>query len=163
MTLFKSFVLLTTHILNGWRLTVTRNLADLANDVEAFILSLPLNLMAARNVALHIIQDLIAVTPVDTGWAISNWQISASPVAFVRPAYFPGEKGSTATANRSAAYAAAVQALSIIPDGVPIYIGNAAPHIRRLNEGHSAQAPVGFIERAVMIGQLASGAGAVII
>lgn len=136
---------------------MTRTLSNLADDLESLALQLPQRVgIVSPRIALAILQDLVAVTPVDKGIAVSNWQVSlVGPITTPIEAYVPGTKGSTAAANRAAAYAVGAAILADWKADQTIYIGNAAPHIRRLNEGSSTQAPAGFIERAIMLGELA--------
>ncbi len=107
-------------------------------------------------VATAILRELVYVTPADTSFALSNWQVGiGSPVnAELMPYYF-GSKGSTRGASAQAAYAAGVAKLQSKKPGETIYISNLADYIRRLNEGSSRQAPAGFIERAIIVGKRA--------
>lgn len=78
--------------------------------------------------------ELTAATPVDTGYARANWQATLdAPAAGVVAA--PGEPmpepvdGFDATRLR--------------------FVANNAAYIRRLDAGHSAQAPAGFVRLAL--------------
>lgn len=92
--------------------------------------------------ALNIHGGLVERTPVDTGWARSNWLPSVgSPRKET-----VGEPGSL---NESAADSGQSEVADWkIQDG-PIYITNNVPYIGRLNGGSSKQAPAGFVESTV--------------
>lgn len=74
-------------------------------------------------------------TPVDTGHARANWTLSAGAPAF------------GAVTGKGDGGVASVIAWDL-GDG-PLFVNNNAPYILRLNDGHSKQAPAGFIERAI--------------
>lgn len=91
-----------------------------------------------RTTVLAVDAALVMNTPVDTGRARSNWiaSLNAPSVAMVEP----GQKPDTG---------AAVASFKVTDTA---YIANNLPYIRRLNEGHSQQAPAGFVEMAVQSG-----------
>lgn len=93
-------------------------------------------------------------TPVDTSQALSNWQVGlGSPIDAKIPPLVPGSKGSTQGESSAAAIAIAEQTLALKKPGETIYISNALPYIRRLNdEGYSPQSDH-FVERAVLAGK----------
>jgi hypothetical protein len=102
-----------------------------------------------RNAARIFLQELVAVTPVDKGWAVSNWRIGVNYMPTnIRPAFSPGRKGSTATANRAAVLANELPKLDKYKTGRTINVVNNAPHILKLNDGYSGQAKAGFIQAA---------------
>ena len=106
-----------------------------------------------QELALAIDQELVLSTPVDTGRARSNWFLTLdSPTTDVDVPYSAGTGGSTAGANAQEAMAQARDAISDRREDQEVYISNNLPYIERLNEGWSAQAPAGFIERAVQYG-----------
>lgn len=98
------------------------------------------------------LQALQVATPVATGWARSGWQVSVG-----------SPKGSNAARpareqtvrNRARARLAAHTARSseiartYQPKKGRIYLLNRVPYIGRLNQGHSAQAPARFVEKAI--------------
>lgn len=94
--------------------------------------------------ALVIDQILVLTTPVDTGRARANWLVGID-----RPIVEPTDRedpsgGQTIATNNE-----------VIRSRNPeqgIYISNNLPYINRLNLGHSAQAPGGFIQAAVKRG-----------
>lgn len=132
------------------------DIGDLQVRIEARVDALTKNLsVLTRNTTRAIINRLAIATPVDTGEAVSNWQVSlAGPQTAHLPPYVPGEKGSTRIDNQRAMLRAA---RAIIPGffvakGQILYIGNGAPHIEKLNQGSSSQAPAGFVESAIQAG-----------
>jgi len=99
--------------------------------------------------------DLIAHTPVDITTAVSNWQTSLNTaVMFDLPAIYPGSRGSTAPASRTAALAHVVRGMGNKQPGEKIYLSNLTPYIIDLNNGSSKQEPAGFVERGVLVGEL---------
>lgn len=104
--------------------------------------------------ALTIISSLAYSTPVDKSTAVSNWQVGlGAPVAMTIPAHFPGEHGSTFSASAAKTIEDAKLILAGKQPGVSIFISNPLPYIQVLNDGHSKQAPAGFVERAVLLGR----------
>lgn len=108
----------------------------------------------AVNAALAIVGDLAFKTPVDTSQAISNWTVTLdNPADSTAPPHFPGSQGSTYRQSAAETISNAKEVLKKKKPGQAIYITNNLPYIRRLNDGYSAQAPAGFVERAVLIGR----------
>lgn len=134
-----------------------RTLLDLANDLDRLALTLPGEV--TNNLSIEatdiILNDLLSTTPVDSGKAISNWQIGLdAPPTERLDAYYPGKYGSTALICREAALEAAQAVLKAKKPGQTVYISNLLPYIRRLNDGWSEQEPAGFVERAMLLGRL---------
>lgn len=134
-----------------------RTLADLAKQFNQLATTLPQE--TTNNLSIEavevILNDLLMVTPVDSGQAISNWQVALDQPPQERlPAYFPGKLGSTAVVCRTAALEAAQSVLGAKKAGQTVYISNVLPYIRRLNDGYSDQEPAGFVERAILLGRL---------
>lgn len=91
-------------------------------------------------VALAVVQSLAYTTPVDTSFALSNWQIGFDvPISADRPAFHEGEGGSTKSASAIATVRDAQKVLSHYIPGQDIYIGNAADYIDALEHGASPQ------------------------
>jgi hypothetical protein len=110
-----------------------------------------------RKCALIIDGAVVLATPVDTGRARSNWQVSAnSPITTTREPYSPGSQlGKGEGANARAALQQGQQVIANYKGGTPdaaIYIANNLAYIGRLNAGSSKQAPAAFVETAVMQG-----------
>lgn len=102
---------------------------------------------ATRALAFALIED----TPADVGTAKSNWLVkSGSYASGTVAAHVPGKKGSTAGANENAAKARAEADINARARGEALAVTNNLKYIGILNDGHSAQAPAGFIEAAMM-------------
>lgn len=108
-----------------------------------------------RKCALALDAALVMATPVDTGRARSNWQVSLdTPVTGTVEPYSPGKDGSTSGPNAQAAIDQGKATIGSYKGGganSSINITNNLAYIGKLNEGHSAQAPAGFVEKAVMV------------
>ena len=91
-----------------------------------------------RTVALAVDRELVMNTPVDTGRARSNWlpSIGSPDIRIVEPGAKPDITGATLNYSLKS----------------EIFITNNLPYIRRLNDGHSQQAPAGFVETAINVG-----------
>lgn len=97
-----------------------------------------------RKCALAVDGAVVIATPVDTGRARANWQVSLnSPAGGTLEAVDPSGQGTIA---KGAATIAGYKR------GGAIHITNNLPYIGRLNDGWSAQAPAGFVLRAVLVG-----------
>lgn len=108
---------------------------------------------AVRKAALAIDAAVVLATPVDTGRARSNWQVSLNaPPGNTLPAYSPGAGGNTGSANAQAALQQGADTVARSRPGDSIWITNNLPYIGRLNNGHSAQAPAGFVQKAITVG-----------
>lgn len=136
------------------------NLSDLAERVRRTQSEIDeLIERSVVNLTLVILKDLLNNTPVDTSQAISNWQVSLTgPITTQIPPYIAGQKGSTKNVAIANAIGQAAGILIARRRGQPIYIGNALPYIRLLNQGSSAQAPAGFIDAAFYRARLTQGA-----
>jgi hypothetical protein len=101
-----------------------------------------------RKVILAVDQAVVISTPVDTGRARLNWrpQIgSAATEALPVP--------STPSAGLNTALAEGVAVVARYKGGrvsPVVHITNNLPYIQRLDEGHSKQAPIGFVHTAVL-------------
>lgn len=108
-----------------------------------------------KKTALAIDQVAVITTPVDTGFARSNWiaAIGTSPVRTIEP-YAPGNRlGLNESSNAQGALNQARIAITARrPEGGDVYIVNNTPYIETLNNGSSAQAPKNFVELAVQAG-----------
>ena len=112
----------------------------------------------------EISKEVIALTPVDTSLALSNWMGSLkSPVSATRSAIVPGEFGSTAGASGAAAQSSIWSAIRGRKTGQDVWISNSLPYVNDLNVGkispRSSPAPdrapyPRFAERAVQFGAL---------
>lgn len=105
-------------------------------------------LTVVRKTALELLRGVVLNTPVDTGRARANWQVSLGAPADSEV----GWEGYTPGAVEANGAAAAAQALK---DGagtiqkakaeVAIYLSNNLPYIERLENGWSQQAPAGMV------------------
>lgn len=145
------------------------DLLSLATYLEGLNDSLPtLASTVARECADAIANDLVVHTPVDTGEAMSGWQVTLDePATDVRPAFAPSPKGKmvkgkwthkvapaiTQSANLGSAQAEIESALESKQPGQLIFITNNEPYIVRLNDGISEQEPAGFVDRAVILAE----------
>lgn len=93
--------------------------------------------MAVKALTLEIDARLRRATPVDTGHARANWVPSIG-------APHTGEVQGNGAHESGVARIVAFK----LGDG-PTFISNNVPYLGRLNDGHSKQAPSGFIERAI--------------
>ncbi len=114
---------------------------------------------AVRAAGRGVATELVESTPIDTGRAISNWDAKVGKVTSMvfREAAVPGYKGSTRQGTIAEALARMFRNINRYKagEGKSLHIFNAAPYIRRLNEGWSKQAPAGFIEAAIQRGRAA--------
>jgi hypothetical protein len=102
-----------------------------------------------RKITLDVTANLIQTTPVDTGWARANWVPRlGGPSTGTAPNPGEGSGVSAASAQQSAGQAAVAARYNSLNNG-RVYVSNNVPYIGRLNEGHSAQAPAGFVQAAV--------------
>lgn len=102
-----------------------------------------------RLTSLAVLGEVIKNTPVDTGRARGNWWLGINEVpAEVHAA----ENKAEGAALQNAASQAATQKIGTYQPDQTIYISNNLPYIRKLNEGHSIQAPAAFVESAAQVG-----------
>lgn len=105
----------------------------------------------AAEFALVLIERLVDSTPIDTSKAISNWILSINdPVLIDQDAFAEGIRGSTYQASKAEVMNFARTQIAKKQAGEPIFLSNAAPYIRSLEEGSSSQAPAGFLRQSVM-------------
>lgn len=106
-----------------------------------------------KRVALVVDQALVTSTPVDTGAARSNWVVRINePNQGTIDPYVSGSGGSSGNANAAAALEQGKRVILPRKNEQEIHITNNLPYIKRLNNGHSAQAPAGFVQMAVTVG-----------
>lgn len=99
-----------------------------------------------RQIALAADRALVIGTPVDEGRARANWQptIGAPATGTVAGGTGKGRSGTVAGPT-----AAAARVIASYKNGQTIFLTNNLPYIVPLNNGHSKQAPAGFVESAV--------------
>ena len=88
-----------------------------------------------------IISTVIPATPVDTGRARGNWQVSVG-----EPVTQPRER---LDKTGGGAISEGISRASSYRRGQTIFITNNVPYIGMLNAGSSSQAPANFVEMAV--------------
>lgn len=134
---------------------MAKSLLDLAESLnqQAAAIDVAASNLSAK-VALTIVADLAYKTPVDSSQALSSWIVTLdSPSNEKRAPFYPGEFGSTQNSSAQETINSAKQVLTNKKPGQDIYITNNQPYIKRLNEGYSSQAPAGFVERSILIGE----------
>lgn len=89
-----------------------------------------------RKIALDLYAEIIRRTPVDTGRARANWNLSINHPDITTTA----STGIPSSVNISPSL------LKNLPD---IYISNGLPYVRELEFGRSDQAPNGFIRLSI--------------
>jgi hypothetical protein len=132
---------------------MARTLLDLANDLDGLNGKVSVaSSEHAKKVALTIVGDLAYHTPVDTSKALSNWDVTLdAPASGKHGPHYPGKHGSTFSQSAAETLERAKAILANKQPGQSIFITNNLPYIKRLNEGYSAQAPAGFVERALLL------------
>ena len=96
-------------------------------------------------ITLDVTANLIEETPVDTGWARANW-VPAIGAPVIKD--LTGAERNVAAANGEQA-AGQAKVLGYRLDRGRVFISNNVPYIMRLNDGHSRQAPAGFVQRSI--------------
>ena len=118
-----------------------------------------------KEVVIAIVNRVAELTPVDTGQARSNWQVTkGTPASGVRKPFSPipsrwrkpYPRGGTRSERRNllGVTSAAQGALREYKDGESVYITNNLPYIERLDSGYSTQSPAGFIRAGFKSGLL---------
>ncbi len=111
-------------------------------DVNARRLTLGQVDKLGRMVALELLGRVIQETPVDTGRARGNWNVSV------------GREDPATNDERRAPQAlqeggAVIEGVKLGTRGDQVYVTNGLPYIGPLNNGHSQQAPRGYVQRIV--------------
>jgi len=121
----------TAYLLKGNNMSITvvnlnSSIANLKKDVDKVIEQ------ELRAKSLRAFADVKLMTPVDTGQARNSWYIGYTEK------YFGGEQGSTSNVT------------ILAPKDKPqeIIVTNGVTYIQFLNNGHSQQSPMKFIESA---------------
>ena len=115
--------------------------------------NLPANVgKVVQDVAKAFLVTAADLTPVDTGAAISNWQvgINASPKG-VLPPHVPGRFRSTAIENLNATIRAGLSTIDSGKPGDAYHIVNNIEYISDLDSGTSRQAPSGMTALAKLV------------
>ena len=113
---------------------------DLTREVEQFMVRLNSN----------VTEQLIIRTPKDLGWAQANWVPNVGTPAEPVPTPPGREARRQAVAAAAAKQKEAIVKVNSYKLGQgSIFIANGVVYIGRLQEGHSQQAPNGFVEQAI--------------
>jgi len=123
-----------------------RNLRRLNKNFDSIAKRLGLDVVTVqKKLAFDIFADLVADTPIDTGRAMNNWNIS---VGF--PDASTTKSGGSAGGVQGSKKGEAAAALVGLKPFSTVWISNSLPYIGFLNEGSSDQAPSGWVERDVI-------------
>lgn len=119
----------------------------LADDIATRTVNVQKNVAGlVLKTALNIDNNLLRSTPVDTGWARANWQMTmdgpATGFVMTRETVTPDSLAPQMSMTRVAAS---------YKQG-DIWITNNVPYLKYLNNGSSKKAPAGFIEFAISEG-----------
>lgn len=111
--------------------------------------------LLTKRVALRLVTELIQRTPIDTGYAKSNWIVSINGFQnWTRDAFALGVKGSTRNQNERGAIGDAeykINMFQIVIGNESIYVSNNVPYIMDLEAGKSKrQAPYGFVDASMI-------------
>lgn len=104
---------------------------------------------------MSLLTNVAQMTPVDAGRARGAWEVSQDEPPAALPPMPPSYPGGSAEARGQAAFADAVsrgaeRAEAIRPFS-RTYVSNRLPYIVPLNNGHSKQAPAGFVRMAMSV------------
>lgn len=110
--------------------------------------------IAVKEVSKAVVAEVVDATPVDTGRARSNWQVSLdSPNEIVIQPYAPGMRlGRGETSNKNASIAQANSVINLRRSREKLIIQNNVPYINKLNSGSSQQNPEPFVYVSVLKG-----------
>ena len=97
----------------------------------------------ARVTTINILKGVVFATPVDTGRARGNWQVSVSNP--INSQTNIDDKSGGSTINKGVK-----KALAAKKSKYPVFwVVNNLPYIEELNRGTSTQAPAKFVETAI--------------
>lgn len=104
--------------------------------------------------ALTVHSTIVLGTPVDEGRARGSWLVEiGKPAEGMLGKDDKSEFGAVKAIDKARAKLAGNKGKrSALRSQPPIYISNNLPYIIPLNEGHSQQAPAGFVEEAIEAG-----------
>lgn len=96
-----------------------------------------------KEITLAVTANLVEDTPLDTGWARNNWV----PRIGVPPEGVAGSRDAVSGAAQGAGLASVAATYAL--DKGSVFISNNVPYISALNDGHSKQAPSGYVQRSI--------------
>lgn len=126
---------------------VSSNAIEFAADLNKLADALDVEIsIVVRKVAIDLFGRVVELTPVDTGRARASWTLNeGSPDFTTQPeGEYPEFQSDAIFAALAKASSGSDRAFASV-----IFIANGLPYIQRLNDGHSEQAPAGFVEMAV--------------
>lgn len=97
-----------------------------------------------KKLALDIFADIVSGTPVDTGRAMNNWNISIGSIDRSTT-----EKGGNPRSISTAKQGNAFRKLSSLQPFQKVWISNHLPYIGFLEDGSSDKAPNGWVEASI--------------
>lgn len=115
----------------------------MASDIDRVVAALErVAESVVKQITLDATANLIETTPVDTGFAKASWVPSiGSPSDAVG-----GEPGKV---SRSAQSRGLGELFTYRLSQGAVFIANNVRYIQKLNDGHSKQAPAGFVQAAI--------------
>ena len=114
------------------------NLAQFNSEVTQFARSIPGKItLLQKKIVLEALRRLVEKTPVDTGRARGNWQVTIGSPS-------EGQLDQTDPVG-AATIAAGLAALAGLPPFQVVWISNNIDYIEELEHGHSKQAPEGML------------------
>ncbi len=123
-----------------------KNLHKLDIDFDKIVESLGIEVvLVQKKLAFDIFSDIVGSTPIDTGRAMNNWNISVNT-----PDSNVTDEGGEESGISSSKEAEANTAMIGLRPFSTVWISNSLPYIVFLNEGSSDQAPSQFVERSIV-------------
>lgn len=117
-------------------------LAQFNQEIQAFGQKVPEKLtLLQKKVVLEALRRLVMKTPVDTGRARGNWQVTIGDPAM--------NQLETTDKNGAGTIAQGLAAISHLPGYQVVWISNNVDYIEALEHGHSKQAPQGMLALTV--------------
>jgi hypothetical protein len=112
-----------------------------------------------RHVALDLLTRVVERTPVDTGRARANWQVSingptTAPIRYTRASHIAAERNERSVYNQTVEQGSEV--IETVQEGESIWLTNNLPYIEVLEQGdHSKQNTEGIV--AISVAEVAEG------
>lgn len=107
-------------------------------EIDAFAKKVAINVTALqKKIVLEALRRLVMKTPVDTGRARGNWQVTIAAPA-------EGQLQETDTIG-TATILQGLEAIASLPAYEVVWISNNVDYIELLEHGHSKQAPAGML------------------
>lgn len=102
-----------------------------AGDIE------PKSRLIQRKIAFEALEGVVLMTPVDSGRARGNWQVSVNAVINSQIENSDKSGGGTIAAGEAV--------MTSTPPNSIIWLNNGLPYIDALEHGHSQKAPEGMV------------------